>query len=169
MPDAEKIIDDIIRREGGFVDHPDDRGGPTKYGITQATLAEFRTFGATPEDVRELTETEAREIYRFQYIHNPRFDQIQSPMLAGLVIDCGVNHGTKRAARWLQEAAGVTSDGVIGPVTLQAVNSGNASHLYRAVLARRFRFYGQIITKDHSQAVFAAGWMNRAAEFLEAL
>lgn len=63
---AEFIIDDIIRRKGGFIHHPADRGGPTKYGITAKTLGEWHHLGrtATSDEVSTLTESEAREIYR---------------------------------------------------------------------------------------------------------
>jgi lysozyme family protein len=143
---TESLLDDILRREGGFVDHPADRGGPTNFGITQATLA----------------------IYRELYLRGPGFDRIECDALRALLLDCAVNHGTGRAARWLQQAAGVTVDGRVGPVTLAAVNRQDGARLYRAVLAERCRFYGRLITRDPSQAVFAAGWASRVAEFIEA-
>jgi len=72
---VESLIDDIIRREGGFVNHPADRGGPTKYGITAKTLGNWRQLGwlATSDEVATLTESEAREIYRHRYILAPGF------------------------------------------------------------------------------------------------
>jgi len=162
-----QLIDDILRREGGFVDHEDDRGGATNYGITQDTLARRRGHPVSVEDVRNLTRSEAIEIYAALYVLEPNFDKIKHDDLAALVVDCGVNHGTARAARWLQAAANVTVDGIVGPVTLAAVNSQDGKALYRAVLAERCRFYGQLITRDTSQAAFAAGWANRVAEFIE--
>jgi lysozyme family protein len=61
---ARQIIDDIIRREGGAVDHPSDRGGQTKYGITKATLSEYRGRQVSGVELFALTEQEAREIYQ---------------------------------------------------------------------------------------------------------
>lgn len=162
-----ELIDDILRREGGFVDHPEDRGGPTKYGITQATLADWRGETVSAEDVRDLTEAEAREIYLRLYVRDPRFDRIQHPRLRHLVVDCGVHHGPARAARWLQRAAGVTADGAVGPITLQAVAQASGGELYRQVLARRTRVIGRLITRKPSQAAFAAGWAARTAELIE--
>ena len=161
------IIDDIIRREGGFVDHPADKGGPTKYGITQDTLAGWRGRAVTADDVRGLSKNEAREIYRNIYIVKPGFDRIRSKRLMALVVDCAVNHGPATAARWLQDAARVPVDGYVGPVTIKAVNGAPVGELYRYVLAERCRHYGRIITRDQTQAVFAAGWANRVAEFIE--
>lgn len=161
-------ISDIIRREGAaYTNHPADRGGPTKWGITQATLTAYRKVQVTEFDVASLSEAEARAVYADLYIHRPRFDQISDDRLRALVIDAGVNHGVEKAAKWLQRAVGVSDDGVLGPVSLAAINGADAGRLYRAVLAERIKLYGTLITKDPKQAIFAAGWANRVAEFLE--
>ena len=70
MNPIDTILDEIIRREGGYVNHPADRGGPTNFGITAQTLGSWRKLGrpATAAEVQALTETEARAIYRQQYI-----------------------------------------------------------------------------------------------------
>lgn len=162
------IIDDILRREGGFVDHKVDKGKATKYGITQATLADWMGRPATVDDVKRLTEHEAREIYREQYITKPGFLGIENDAVRALAVDCAVNHGPKRAVQLLQEAAHVFTDGILGPQTKDAVNRMASAALYRRLCAARVRLYGRIITKDPSQSVFASGWMNRAAEFIEA-
>lgn len=164
----EDVISAILRREGGYVNHPADRGGPTKYGITVATLAQWRGHPVDGADIAGLTEEEARRIYGALYITRPKFDLIADERLRALVIDCGVNHGVGTAAKMLQRAAGVTDDGKVGPATLAAVNGADAGRLYLRVLAERIKFYGRIITNDPKQSAFAAGWMARAAEFLEA-
>ena len=66
MNTIEQILDDILRREGGYVNHPADRGGPTNFGITAQTLGSWRKLGrpATAAEVQALTEPEARAIYR---------------------------------------------------------------------------------------------------------
>ena len=160
------IIDDIIRREGGFVNHPSDRGGATKYGVTQHTLSAWLGRKASVSDVRELSESEARKIYQHNYIDLPNFKYINNPRLRNLVVDCAVNHGARRAAKFLQKAAGVKADGYIGNITLHAVNSMDGDSLFRKVLALRIMFFGRIITRNPSQAVFAQGWMKRVAEFI---
>lgn len=161
-------IGDIIRREGSaYTNHPEDRGGPTRYGVTQATLSAWRKRQVTPDEVAALTEAEARAIYADVFMVQPRFAEILDDRLRGLVVDCGVNHGPKTAAKFLQRAAGVKDDGVIGPATLAAVNGVDPAPLYWRVLAQRVKHYGRLITDDPSQAKFAAGWMNRAAEFME--
>ena len=160
------IIDDIIVREGDYVDHPSDKGGPTRGGITQATLAEWRGKAVTAEDVQVLTQEEARAIYQDHYIVRPGFAGLPDPLRA-LVVDSGVNHGTGRAARWLQTALRVTSDGIVGGSTIAAMGVADPKEVYRKVLASRIRSYGRIITDNPRQAIFAAGWAARAASFVE--
>lgn len=166
-----KVIDDLIRREGDtYTNRPNDRGGPTKYGITQKTLSAYRGRQVTPEEVAALEEEEARTIYNLEYVKRPKFDLLPQA-LSELMIDSGVQHGQSRATRWLQAAAGLPAaqrDGVIGSVTLAAVSRVGENAAYRRVLASRCKFYGLIITLDHTQAENAAGWANRLAEFIEA-
>jgi lysozyme family protein len=174
-PIVRLVVEAIIDREGGFVDHPADRGGPTKYGVTIPTLATYRadqTVGA--EEIRALLREEAAEIYRWRYVYGPGFDAITDPALFESVVDAGVHSGATRAARWLQEALGVTADGQVGPITRE-----NLDHAHRdrdtlrrvraRFLAARLRFLGRLITDDKTQAAFAAGWMARVASFVEGL
>ena len=163
------IIEGILRREGGWVDHPADRGGPTKYGITLRTLSRWRGSRAIAEDVRTLTKEQARRIYRHLFIEKHGFDRIENPRLRVVVVDCAVHHSPARAARWLQKAAGVKVDGRCGPVTLGAANAAPAKSLRLRVLASRVRSMGATITADHSQAVFAKGWTVRVAKFMDQL
>lgn len=162
-----EIIDRILIREGGYVDHAADKGGPTNFGITRATLSQWRGKPATVDEVRRLSRDEAKQIYRRRYIEDPGYLAISSDQVRSLVVDCAVNHGPDRATKLLQQAAHVFPDGKLGPVSIAAINRMTPAALYRRLCAQRARLYGEIITKNPSQAVFAAGWMNRLAEFIE--
>lgn len=164
-----RIIEELLRREGGYVNHPADRGGPTNFGITQKTLSAWRKRSVSAQEVKDLQEPEAREIYASLFIAEPKLDQVQDVALRELLVDCAVNHGPGRAVKWLQMAVGADPDGILGPRTLEALSTQRAVDLYRRVLATRIVFYGQLISKDRSQAAFAGGWAKRAAEFVEAL
>lgn len=165
---VESILAGILLREGStFTDDPIDAGGPTRYGITQATLSAWRGRQVPAWEVAALTRDEALEIYRSRYVRP--FQWIADDDLLELVVDCGVNHGVSRAIRWLQAAAGVDPDGVVGPRTRAAVAAQKPRRLYVMVLAMRARFYGRLITDKPSQARFAAGWMNRLAGFVLSL
>lgn len=164
----EDIIAGILEREGStYTDHPQDRGGPTKYGITQATLTSYRGTNVTPEDVKALTEYEARAIYRKRYLSGPGFDRLEPLALRTVMVDFGVNSGPATATRALQKALGVAVDGVCGPDTIQAAAQQDGKRLAVLVCANRIRFLGRLITGDPAQAVFAAGWLNRVADLIQ--
>lgn len=95
------------------------------------------------------------------------------------MVDAGVHHGQPQAARWLQMVVGVRQDGVVGPVTLEAVNAEDPVAVFLWIVACRIRRFGRLVSRDpelarargagfNLQATFSGGWNNRAAEFLEA-
>jgi lysozyme family protein len=164
--DVLNTIELILAREGGYVDDPDDHGGETSFGITRPFLAEYGD--GTAMTVRDLTRAAAAQTYRraFKAWH---IDQISDLNTFSLVADCCVNHGEGVGIKWLQAAigGGIAIDGVIGAATLaQLAIVPNWQVVRNRVLRSRILFYGRIITNDHSQARFAAGWMARCAEFL---
>lgn len=167
----QQLITEVLKREGWdkFTDHPADRGGPTKWGITQRAWSDYIRQEVTAHDIRLITEDEARGFYFEVYIFTPGFHAIWDENLRSLVVDCAVNHGPYRACRWLQLAAGVKADGKYGPRTDAAVNGSDPVVLSLRIVSRRIKLYGRIVSKDHSQAVFSAGWNNRAAGFLDEL
>jgi len=167
VKDIEGMIGEVLEREGGYTDNPADGGGPTNRGITQARLSSHRGHPCSAADVQALTEAEAREIYRADYLMAPGLYQIHDPYVLALAFDIAVNHGPRRAVQWLQRICGVPEDGQFGTVTEIAVNSFEPVRLYQKLLARRIVFYGEILSHDHNQAVFALGWLRRAASFVE--
>ncbi len=158
----------LIEREGGYVDHPDDAGSATKFGITLATLKRWRKRRpVTAEDVKALTRHEAREIYEAVYFFRPKLHLIASPRLREHMLDCVVLHGPKRAIRWLQALAGAQPiDGIIGPVTAAAVSAQDTRTLNNLLMRRRVRYMARRVTRKPSQAVFIEGWCARALSFL---
>ena len=97
-----RLIDELIEREGGYVSHPADRGGPTCFGITEAVARAHGYRGA----MAELPHDEAAAIYRRLYWLRPRFDQVaaRAPRIAAELFDTGVNMGPAVAAAFLQRA-----------------------------------------------------------------
>ncbi len=162
----DEILEALIRREGGFVDHPQDRGGPTKFGITLETLAAWRGGPVTSNDVAALSAAEAKRIYLARYVTDPGFERLPDP-LRELIVDAAVNHGVKRAIELLQRALGVEADGVFGPITKARLEALDPHEAYRRLLAERVRFYGRIVRLNPSQVVFISGWLARMAEFIE--
>jgi len=176
----QSIIDGLLAREGGYVNDPADPGGPTKFGITAASLGAWRKLGrsASAEEVEALGEAEARAIYRARYVEGPGFDALGNQDLRTVVVDCGVLHGPRNAVRMLQRALGTTADGKLGPVTLTAANAWNGTKLALLVSLDRLKFLGRHISGDLTDAdrdgipdatEFAAGWINRVCDMMEAL
>lgn len=160
-----QIIEKILQREGGFVDDPNDKGGATKFGITIETLEDWRHKSVTATEVMALTKDEAMQIYLNKYILGPGFETIANDQVRYLVIDMWINHGPKRATLLIQKALDLPGDGILGPKTLLKLRSCDDGD-FRRILSDRMRFYGRIITKDPTQAKFAAGWLDRCADFL---
>jgi lysozyme family protein len=161
-----KMIEDVIRREGGYVNHPADRGGPTKYGITQATLDAWL---GRPGNVRAVTMEDARVIYRTSYYLDPSIDKLPAS-IQPFVFDAAVNHGPLQAIKFVQSVCRADGfdpgpiDGIVGPRTIAAAKKFER-HFLDCLIARRDNFYRNLAVRDPSQEVFLAGWLNRLNEF----
>jgi lysozyme family protein len=163
----EALIDRLIVREGGYVNHPADRGGPTNYGITLQTLSSYLGMDASVDDVVNLRRSDAVEIYYAMYWGKPGFDTLTLPdLIVEMIFDAGVHHGPGRAVKILQTAVVSTRDGHLGPKTLLAATLLKPKRLAAKFVAARVAFFGRLITKDPGQSVFAAGWLNRVGEFI---
>jgi lysozyme family protein len=169
-----ELIKDVLDKEGGYVDHPADRGGPTKFGITQATLSKFLERAVTVEDVKQLEPATAYDIYELRYYRAPRIDKLPEP-IQPFVFDCAVNHGPRRAIRFVQKVCNdagcgqLAVDGLMGPKTKAVADSCYETlkeWMLVALVQERQMFYANIVANDASQSVFLKGWMARARSFL---
>jgi lysozyme family protein len=175
----EQIITAVMKAEGWdkFTDRADDRGGPTKWGITLSTFRGVRGYDATVEQLKALDEEGARAIYREVFLVRTGIARIQDDVLRALIFDSAVQHGPGQAIRMLQRALGVVDDGVLGPLTLAALPHLNVVRLWNRMFAERLEFYGRLISKNLTDAdkdgipdnaEMAAGWMHRMGELLRA-
>lgn len=148
----------LLKHEGGFSDHSADRGGKTRYGVTEAVAREAGYRG----DMQELPLDLAQRIYKDKY-----WDAMQAEVLPAdiryIVFDGAVNSGITQSAKWLQRACGVKDDGVIGPQTIRAANSLTSDGLKRRILGQRLRFMATLA----NWPAFGRGWANRIADLLE--
>jgi lysozyme family protein len=163
---AGELNDRIIADEGGYVNDPADAGGPTKYGITLATLSAFRGRPCTAADVAALTRDDAIAIYDAKYVTGPGFDKITDAMLRTAAADAAVLFGPDRVIGALQSLCGVTADGIFGPVTVAAVNKREARELVNRLSLWRIRKHITRVVTDESQIRFLRGWFERAASFV---
>ena len=170
------LVDALIDREGGYVSHPDDRGGATCFGITEA-VARAHGYGGK---MRDLPRSDAVAIYRRLYWLRPRFDQValHAPRLAAELFDTGANMGPAVAATFLQRALtalnrsgsdfpDLVSDGRIGVITLVSLEaflrirgkSGGETVLLRAVEALQGERYLRLAERRPANEAFLYGWL----------
>ena len=171
----DRIIRDAIAREGGYVDHPADRGGPTNYGITLKTA---RAVSGDPKFTKEalaqMTEDDAAEIYKRLYMAPfaalSAFAVFNRPDIMKFLFNAAVQHGSSGAIKMLQQALGdVEVDGVLGPKTQRAINLSPLDAVdafFVRLISARAMYYSEILRHNQSQRVFAAGWFRRLAEDL---
>ena len=148
------FIERVLVHEGGYVNDPRDPGQETRWGISKRAYPHL--------DIRNLTRAQAVDIYRRDFWQRVRGDELPREV-AFQALDAAVNHGIGNAVRWMQRAAGVADDGVIGPVTLAAVQRAQPADLVLRFNAERLRFYAKLTTF----ATFGRGWVNRVAGNLE--
>jgi len=174
--DVEQLIDAAIEREGGYVNHPADRGGPTHFGITEA-VARANGFAGP---MRQLPRDEATRIYTRLFWLRPRFDEIgkRSARVAAELFDTGINMGPAVAATFLQRALtalnrnaadypDLVPDGRIGDHTLAAFDAflkvrgaGNGETvLLRALEALQGERYLRLAEQRPANEVFLYGWL----------
>ncbi len=169
----DQIIKTILKHEGGYVNHPSDKGGPTKYGITQRTLTDYLCRQAEIDDVKNMEKSTAIDIYKDIYYRTPKIDVLPDS-LQPLITDMAVHHGPRRAIKILQEElqhdgfnVGLM-DGIIGKKTIKCTAQGLQKFeldFIDFVIERRLIFCKNIIQRDPTQKVFWNGWMNRIESF----
>lgn len=181
-PEIDLLIDALIDREGGYVHHPADKGGPTCFGITEAVARAHGYAGP----MRQLPRGEAAAIYKRLYWLRPRFDEVagRSPRLAAELFDTGVNMGPAVAVTFLQRALtalnrngkdypDLVPDGRIGERTLGALDAFLATRgvssgervLLRALEALQGERYLRLAERRPANEAFLYGWLaNRLGE-----
>ena len=163
--DLDDFIRDIIRREGGYVNHPADKGGPTKYGIT---IANYRSWiknpKATAGELSQLSTDDAIKFYRW-YFAERRIDDLPLELLP-LVLDMCTLHSRIGVSTILNRVADFYDDtrprgqvfhGLVeqfGPRTIEAL-----------ITLSRVAYFRELCNRDPSQKAFLLGWLNRCAEF----
>jgi len=177
--DAFKIV---LGFEGGYSNDPADRGGETNYGITYNTLNDAKNKGWIPFNVtiQNIQLEHAKIIYKKGYWDVVQADSLPHP-LDLIMFDSAVNHGPGAAVKLLQKSLNallryteLKIDGIVGPLTLRAVNDyiglgstpgtppdSNIRYLCIDVLLNRVELYSSIVNSNRSQEKFLRGWLNR--------
>lgn len=163
----QNCFEKVIVHEGGYVDHPSDPGGATKYGLTIVTMKKLEMDidgdgDVDKDDVKLLTHADVAPVFKKMYWDAVKADDLPSG-LDWAMFDWAINSGPARPARTLQKLIGAKADGVIGPKTLGTVATFSVKELVTKLHNERQKFYeNQPIFKD-----FGKGWTARNKETLK--
>jgi len=157
----------VLGKEGGYVDHPHDNGGPTSHGVTQATYNKYMDGLVRPrKPVIDIEPAEIEDIYHVFWTA-AQCDRIE-PMLDLLVFDAAINSGPAKAIIFLQRALGMQEryqTGNFGPITTRmlsdAITADGTTAICRRYLDIRRKFYHARVRLDPTQASFINGWLSR--------
>jgi lysozyme family protein len=153
----------VLKHEGGYVNHPKDPGGMTNLGVTKRVWEEYVGHSVDEAAMRALGPQDVAPLYKKNYWDKIRGDDLPSGVDYAC-FDLAVNSGVGRAAKFLQQAVGVSADGVIGPATLDAIEKANPRDLATEICDLRLNFLQSLPTF----ATFGKGWSRRVSEVEEA-
>lgn len=147
----------IYQWEGGYINHPADKGGATKYGITQATYHAYRKQkGLAIQDVKQLTYEEADAIYAADYAAKIAFEALPAGLNLAL-LDFAIHAGVSRAVKALQVILGVAVDGIMGSESLAAIHNHKIPELIKKLYEKRIK----MAKNSKNYAIFGKGWLRR--------
>lgn len=176
MANYNKAIPLILKNEGGYQKHPNDKGNynskgilvGTNHGISAKTLEKWNGYPATENDMKNLSRTEAKEIYYKYYWLPIQGNSILDQENAELIFDHSVNAGVGGASKLTQRTVNrlggsLAVDGSIGHKTISELNKVNQQAFFDAFKLARIEFYKSISAGSNS--VFTYGWIKRVQEF----
>ena len=166
----DEIIEVVLEHEGGYVDDPDDRGGATNWGVTQAVYEDFVGYKCDKEEIKNMDEDTAKEIYYEKFWKPSRADKLPTEVRE-TYFDMVVNHGRGGAVKILQQACNnkrkpenyIAVDGGIGPNTIRAAANLKNWELQveRSGYYWNLVFKGSKYTQRTTQVKFIRGWIRR--------
>lgn len=169
MTDRKLIAWIVDTHEGhAFTDRKNDRGGPTKFGITLRLFNAYMGREMSVEALRNLTKDLAIDILNSEFCFKPKLAAIHDERIKLCAIDFAIHSGPVNAVRSVQYGITMTlpHDGVLGPLTQAGLNASDPATVHRRMLAYRLRFLARLDAKDSSQDDFW-GWYNRVANLME--
>ena len=162
MERSERIFDYLLRVEGGYSDDENDKGGKTKYGITEEEARDFGYKG----DMQDLTKDFAKNIYLKKYYLGNKLDKVVDDKVALSICDWAINsgrNGTKNVQIAVNQLtnANLDVDGIIGNKTLEALNAVDPEKFLEIYHILQRIYYRSKVVADKTQERFLTGWLNR--------
>ena len=170
MAQFEIAIPHVLAWEGLYANHPADPGGETMRGITDRLdgdvdgMIDVDGDGEGDVRVKDLTEEQAKVIYKRRFWDRMQGDKIKSQLIANIMFDGFVNCGFN-GIRMMQNILNVKSDGIVGPITLCMINAADEILLYNRYKEARIRYYEELAERKPQLKVFLKGWLNRINSF----
>lgn len=187
MANFEEAFKLTFEHEGGYVDNPADKGGETIYGISRRyhpdwigwqTVDFVKQFVTSEEGSKEF----ARDLTHFlkdnEVIHRQKkefykdfvwnimlLNELKEQKIANAMFDAGVNHDCRDATRMAQRVANVAADGIMGSITIGAINEMSLKMFLNNFTKIRKDYYNRLVKKDPSLLIFLGGWLKRADSF----
>lgn len=163
MPNFNEAIEHVLKWEGGYVNHPSDPGGATKFGITKKRYPAL--------DIKNLTLSKAKKIYKSDFWDKFKIDNINSQDTATHYLDLTILHNNRDAAKMVQRALNdigikTTIDGIAGSNTFKNINRADQNKLNKAIGERRKSFFEFLIQRKPSLNEFRSGWIKRANYYI---
>ena len=161
MADFNLAIGRVLQNEGGLCNDSGDPGGLTNFGISQRAYPDI--------DIRNLTQQEAKDIYKKDYWDANNLGSIIDQPTAGKLLDMAVNMGSYRMGMILQQAltqdfrCAINVDGKIGPETIKASNQ-QGIYLLQKLRNRSVQFYEDLVQERPEEAKFLNDWLQRARQ-----
>ena len=149
---------------GKYTNYPGDLGSHTMSGVTLTTYRQYFGKEKTVDDLKNMPESEWRYIMKRGYWDKAGADSIRNQSVAELIADFCVNSGVGMLKK-VQALVGADQDGIIGPMSLAAINGADQRLLFNAVMAERRCKYYEIVANNYSQKSNLNGWLNRLKYF----
>jgi lysozyme family protein len=155
----EQIITNVLKNEGGYVNDPTDKGGETNFGISKRTYPDI--------NIKNLTLNQAKTIYKRDFWDKQQYNNIDNINIAAKIFDLSVNIGVSKANILIQRALrsvgiNVSRDGILGIVTLSAINKTSSTELLAALKSEAAGYYRSIVASNKKNSKFLKGWLKRA-------
>jgi hypothetical protein len=161
MAEAKVLIPFVLQWEGGFADHPKDKGGATNKGVTLSTFRRFFGKDATVDQLKAISDEQWEMIFRNGFWDKFEADKIANQSVANVCVDWAWCSGPTTAIRQVQGILDVKADGVVGNITLGAINNAEPEKLFDKIKSARLAFVESLVKRDASQKVFLKGWIRR--------
>ncbi len=157
MADFDQAFEKTIIWEGEYVNDPDDPGKETKFGISKKEYPD--------KDIKNLTLDEARDIYYHDYWLKIGGHYIDSQKIANNIFDFAVNAGIKRAIKLAQKCVKVKKDGIIGNITIVAINMIYENSFIQEFIYSRIKYYIRLTILRREFKKYLFGWLKRTLAF----